>query len=225
MDNASPNAAPYAIVVAVDFGPPCEEAVKEALKIAAERAGSEVHIVHVIDSSEGGPRTVRIRSQAVALEHLPARMREYVAAQAKDLGRPGNAHLGIHVRIGKPVDAILQMAVDVQADLLIVGTHGREGFRRMVLGSVTEELVRTAHCPVLVARSVDYQGLHATERITPPCPDCVTLRKTTRGTQWWCDRHHSTPQRKTHVYSGMAPVHWVAGSVDLYGAGTAVTQL
>ena len=217
---------PYTVVVGIDFCPACEAAVTEAFRATGDRPDSEVHAIHVIDQSEGGlTRSVRIKAQEVELEELPAKMRLYVAEQARALGHaPGKTRLGIHVRIGKPVDTILQLAVDTQADLVIVGAHGREGLKRFALGSVAEQLMRNAHCPVLVARPIDYEGLKASERITPPCPDCLAVRKKTAGAEWWCERHHEA-MRQPHIYSGMAPVHWTAGSVDIYGAGTSVTQI
>jgi|SRR5580698_4958845 nucleotide-binding universal stress UspA family protein len=50
-------------------------------------------------------------------------------------------------------DRILRMATDMQADLVVMGTHGRRGFRRLVLGSVAERFVRMASCPVLLVPS------------------------------------------------------------------------
>jgi hypothetical protein len=66
------------------------------------------------------------------------------------------------------VPTLLQMAVDYDADLMVVGTHGRRGVERMMLGSVAEELVRKARCPVLVARPKDYTGLERTPRPDAP---------------------------------------------------------
>jgi len=56
------------------------------------------------------------------------------------------------VRQGIPVDVICRAARELQADLLVVGTHARKGVQHALLGSVAERLVRTSPCPVLVAR-------------------------------------------------------------------------
>ena len=58
----------------------------------------------------------------------------------------------VSVRTGDPADVIRAVAEEVRTHLLVVGTHGRGGARRALLGSVAEALVRTAPCPVLVAR-------------------------------------------------------------------------
>jgi nucleotide-binding universal stress UspA family protein len=55
-----------------------------------------------------------------------------------------------YVREGEPVTKILQMAGEIAADLLVMGSHGRSGFDRLLLGSVTEKALRRATCPVLV---------------------------------------------------------------------------
>jgi nucleotide-binding universal stress UspA family protein len=54
---------------------------------------------------------------------------------------------------GKPASAILKLAADENVELIVMGTHGRTGFQRMVLGSVAEEVVRKAKCPVLTLRN------------------------------------------------------------------------
>jgi nucleotide-binding universal stress UspA family protein len=51
-----------------------------------------------------------------------------------------------------PRDAILKAAEDTHADLIVIGTHGRRGLSRMVLGSVAEDVMRRAQCPVLAVR-------------------------------------------------------------------------
>ncbi len=215
---------PYTIVVAIDFFAPCEAAVKQALRIAGEHSGSELHAVYVIDPKAGGARSLRMQTQEVALGELPARMRAYVLSQAEGSATARDLRLGIHIRLGQPVAGILQMTVDVQADLLVVGTNGHDGVRRVLLGSVAEELVHTAHCPVLTARPVGYQGLLESDRVEPACPECIETRAQTAGTQWWCDQHRST-LRPMHTYSGVAAIRWAVGSVDVHGAGTDASQL
>jgi nucleotide-binding universal stress UspA family protein len=57
------------------------------------------------------------------------------------------------VLAGHPADEIVRYARDEGVDLLVVGTHGRTGFRRAIVGSVAEEVARLAPCPVLLARA------------------------------------------------------------------------
>jgi nucleotide-binding universal stress UspA family protein len=59
----------------------------------------------------------------------------------------------VELSVDSIADRILKMATDMQADLVVMGTHGRRGFRRLVLGSVAERFVRMASCPVLLVPS------------------------------------------------------------------------
>jgi nucleotide-binding universal stress UspA family protein len=54
---------------------------------------------------------------------------------------------------GSPAEAIVQVAADEGADLIVMGTHGRTGLRRLLMGSVAEAVIRTAPCPVLIYRA------------------------------------------------------------------------
>jgi universal stress protein A len=212
------DARPYSIVAALDFGESSAEVLRQSLQMAAARRGSELHVVHVLDDGGGsGPlRASRIERQNLVLERLPQRMRDHVESSAREVPGLQDVRLGVHVRIGKPPESIVQMAVDARADVIVTGTHGREGMQRMMLGSVAESLVRHAPCPVVVARPRDYEGLQPTQGISPPCPDCLQARRASGGERWWCERHEHD-QREAHIYSGMAPVHWTAGSADIYG--------
>ena len=60
--------------------------------------------------------------------------------------------LGASDFVSKPFDEIVRTAKTFNADLIIIGTHGRTGFKRAFLGSTAERVVQHAHCPVLVVR-------------------------------------------------------------------------
>jgi len=64
----------------------------------------------------------------------------------------GKAGYEIEVMVGDPGIEILQLAKRLRADLIVMATHGRKGFRHIVLGSVAEAVVREAPCPVLTVR-------------------------------------------------------------------------
>jgi nucleotide-binding universal stress UspA family protein len=65
---------------------------------------------------------------------------------------PPTVHIERRVRAGNPVTQIVQQAQEVGADLIVMGTHGRSGLTRILLGSVTEKVMRRAPCPVLAVR-------------------------------------------------------------------------
>jgi hypothetical protein len=101
-----------------------------------------------------------------------------------------------HIRVGPAADEIAQLCADLEADLLVVGTHGRRGVSRMTLGSVAEGVVRLAPCPVFVVRA---KLLVTVAAIEPPCTECVKARQATRGEQLWCEQH-SERHGQRHTY-------------------------
>src|SRR5262249_45837619 len=102
-----------------------------------------------------------------------------------------------HVRVGRAHREIVQLASDMAADLIIVGTHGRTGIERFVLGSVAERVLRYAPCPVLVVKPKEEP---AGVMIEPPCLDCVDARNRTEGAQEWCERHSQHHPRPNTYY-------------------------
>jgi len=80
--------------------------------------------------------------------------RDSVAGLAKLVdGRSALARVGkLEVVFGDPRDMILRTATELGADMIVMGTHGRRGIPRLVLGSVAEEVVRRATCPVVTVR-------------------------------------------------------------------------
>jgi hypothetical protein len=73
----------------------------------------------------------------------------------------------ITIGLGDPAAEVLQLAIDLEADLVIVGTHERSGLGRFALGPVSSEVFRQARCSVLVARPSDYEGTEKTLAIMP----------------------------------------------------------
>ena len=158
------------IVVGVDFTETGDEAAREAVRLARDHAGTELHVTYVIAT----PPMPDTRVLAEIGAKLPERMLELREHFAR-VGAPrGGAKFSMetvfHVRLGDPGQALHQVAVDVDADLIVVGTHGRRGVEKMLLGSVAEQLVRGARLPVLVARPKEIERLPKSERPEPPRP-------------------------------------------------------
>lgn len=148
---ASPPNGP--VLAATDFSDPSLPALQAAAR-EAERRGVTLEALHCLDipaqSMAWGPGT------AMALPVLTEDDRQALVAA-------GKAHLdavlagagvtaGAHVHDGPPASAILAAAGSLGASLVVVGTVGRTGLRRMLLGSVAETVVRDAGCSVLVVR-------------------------------------------------------------------------
>ncbi len=155
----------YGIVVGLDFTPAGDLALKEALARASERGDVEIHCVHAIDDIEQvfGRGATKLERQEDLLEELPRQLWEHVGKVGRACATlPSQASVHIHVRLGKPAETMMQIAVDYDCDMITIGTHGRTGFDKWVLGSVAEELVRKARCPVLVAKPRDFTTLART---------------------------------------------------------------
>jgi nucleotide-binding universal stress UspA family protein len=157
------------VVVGDDFGPMGDDAVLAGLaQLASGNAGS-MHVAHVYDPGEiiDHPEKRVLETEEEMVAEGPAALLARVRYLALLAGLPYDAQqVRTHARLGKPVETLLQMCVDYDADLLIVGTHGRRGVDRWMMGSVAEALVRQARCPVLVARPKNYLDLAKT-----PLPD------------------------------------------------------
>lgn len=110
-----------------------------------------------------------------------------------------------HYRAGKAAQEVVQLAVDVDADLILVGTRGKTGVKRMVLGSVSETILRKARCPVMVVRPKDHENLGELPSIQPPCPDCLEIRAATNGKVMWCEYHANMRRVRPHKYTYTDP--------------------
>ena len=103
-----------------------------------------------------------------------------------------------HLATGEPWREIVQMASNLRADLVVVGTASQKGLARMVLGSVAEKVVRHAGCPVLVVRPKDHH-LSAEVGIEPPCADCIAVQTQSHRAKLWCERHSAHhPRGRLH---------------------------
>ncbi len=191
------NQRPYVIVVGVDFEPDGELAFDEAVRVAAAHGNAEIHALHVdkaVRTSEiptetevAGVTTITTRTETV-LDRLESfaidRLGKVLADGTKTFNR-----VVTHFRLGKPATALVQLAVDLDADLIVVGTHNRKGLKRLVLGSVAESVVHQARCPVQVVRKKDHLDLGDVPEIEPPCDACLQMRASSNGAEMWCARH------------------------------------
>ncbi|MET0795269.1 MAG: universal stress protein, partial [Polyangiaceae bacterium] len=103
-----------------------------------------------------------------------------------------------HVSLDTAAHGIVQLASDLGADLIVIGTHNRKGVERFLLGSVAEATVRHAHCPVLVIPAPP-QAPPSEVTIAPPCPECVRARIASGGSDLWCAQHRERHGRR-HTY-------------------------
>jgi len=162
---------PYRIVVGIDFDASGDQALIEAIRISRDHPDNVLHAVHVVSTNptHDAEKLSELADQAVVARD---KLRERVFSLVEGL-YPGDAwqqNFALHVRIGPTAGALEQVAVDVDADLLVVGTHDRGGVEKYFLGSVAENLMNKAHLPVLVARMKDFSGLSKSPHAEAPRP-------------------------------------------------------
>ena len=135
------------ILVPTDGSPAADAAVEHAVTLA-EKFDSTIHALYVVDATaysslEGGSQMV-----AEALEDEGEAAVSRIRVAAEKAGVPADET----VVSGTPFRSIIDYADEEDVDLITMGTHGRRGIDRYLLGSVTERVVRSADAPVLTVR-------------------------------------------------------------------------
>ncbi|HET9958199.1 MAG TPA: universal stress protein [Polyangiaceae bacterium] len=190
---------PYLIVVGVDYSKTGDLALERAFELATERENAEVHIVYVLQTLSalapvelgvgiGGPDPSLVKEASEQLRKYAERKLDEFKSKFAGTGKKRLFERAVsHLRLDAPAQEVAQLAADLEADLVVVGTHGRKGATRLLVGSVAEGVVRLAPCPVLVVREkrVHEEG----PKIEPPCPDCLEIRRTSNNKELWCARH------------------------------------
>lgn len=135
------------ILVATDFSELGQRAVKVAFELA-EKLDSKVHLVHVFTIQEV-PESPAIANDTLRDSELMAvgKLRA-VANQYRETGRLGETK----THNGDAASMILLAAEELSADLLVLGTHGRRGIPRMLLGSTAESVLRQTPCMVVIVK-------------------------------------------------------------------------
>lgn len=147
------------ILVPTDFSD-CSHAACDAAVKLAKQFGSTVELLHVQEppawqgfvipelvvslpdqASSSLEEFVRTRSQR-AMEHI-----------VEQLQGKGFTNVRPRSEVGEAGDVIVRIANEEHFDLIVMGTHGKKGFERLVMGSVTERVVRQVSCPVLTLRA------------------------------------------------------------------------
>ena len=135
------------ILVATDGSKMNLDAVEEALRIG-RACGSPVHAVYVSDTStlESGPADMMIGDAWDVMQ------REAEEALDRVRGKAGGVLLETVILEGKPAEEIVKYAREKGIDLIVIGTQGKRGIERLLLGSVAENIIRSAPCKVLVVK-------------------------------------------------------------------------
>jgi nucleotide-binding universal stress UspA family protein len=136
------------ILAPIDFSEPCRESLRVAGALA-KLLDAELDVLHVVDGASGSAYTVshgprdRTASAVHWEDYLDGLLEQERVAGPRTTG---------YIRGGAVAPTIVNFALERQSELIVMGTHGASGVRRVLLGSVAEALVRRSPCPVLVIK-------------------------------------------------------------------------
>ncbi|MBA3503900.1 MAG: universal stress protein [Myxococcota bacterium] len=142
---------PKNILVPTDLSDTAEEALDYACELA-QKLDATVHLVNVIGIPSLGVPEMGVGLTATVIDSLVIENQKALDDLAARKGA-GTRMGQVLLKTGDARDLINQTATELGADLIVMGTHGRRGVSRALLGSVAETVVRSAPCPVLTVRT------------------------------------------------------------------------
>ncbi len=134
------------ILVPTDFSPPSETALRLATALARD-SGASLLIVHVAE-----PRPAY--TVAGVFASLPSGNEFEIENEQLQKIQPPDPAVACQRRflVGAPADEIVQCATKESVDMIVIGTHGRTGLLRLLMGSVAEAVLRNSPCPVMIVK-------------------------------------------------------------------------
>jgi universal stress protein A len=146
----------HSILCPIDFSESSLKALETAIELA-ESFDATVHVLHVLESlpslSEAEDSTSAKSSAYLHRIELEDRIRLSMIDTIENYGKP-TIKLFSMIESGSVAKRILRISQQISADVIVISTHGRRGWNRLVFGSVAEEVIRKALCPVLTLRPV-----------------------------------------------------------------------
>jgi nucleotide-binding universal stress UspA family protein len=157
---------PTKILLATDGSTEAELAARTAVDLS-QKTDSELHLIHVLDVAKVGLSMAVLYSEAADPEgvKLPDPVleedlersakqegREVLDAEVQRVRSAGGTVAQSYLMMGEVEREIVHLAESLGAGLIVMGSRGRRGIRRALMGSVSDSVVRHAHCPVMVVR-------------------------------------------------------------------------
>ena len=145
---------PTRILLAADGSPHAELAALTAVDLA-ESTGSRLHVVVVGRTFSQAVYDYYTESEA-GREAIRSEAQEVLEEQVRKIEEAGGTVAIAHLKMGERRDeAIVHLAEDIGAGLIVMGTRGFGGLKRALMGNIADSVVRHAHCPVLVVRPAE----------------------------------------------------------------------
>lgn len=146
------------ILVPVDFSPDSQEALLKACQLAA-CLHSQVTVLHVVHDPAEMPgyyaRIAKKKKNLLRINDAAAEMLEdFMKAAAKEHHQVKDmADLETLLVVGLPVSRILEVSDQLNAEMIILGSKGETGLKHLLVGSISEQVIRLSHRPVLIVKS------------------------------------------------------------------------
>jgi nucleotide-binding universal stress UspA family protein len=153
---------PTKVVLAIDGSEEASRAAEAAVELC-EKTGSELHVVHVgedfyltaVTDLDMVAQTWVAQEYAESETNFEQIAREVLDAEVEKVEAAGGTVAQAHLRVGRADAEIVDLAEEIEAGLVVLGSRGLGGVKRALMGSVSYSVVRHAHCPVLVVRRQD----------------------------------------------------------------------
>jgi nucleotide-binding universal stress UspA family protein len=156
------------ILVPVDGSPTAIRGLDEAIRLA-RRSGATIHLVHALDELVFYGLDAYQSDVFGALREAGARLMQQMQARVRAAGIEVTTFVS-DVLPGRVCDVVIEQAKASGADLIVIGTHGRRGVGRMLMGSDAEQILRVAPTPVLLVRGADEGGRGVHQRLVVETP-------------------------------------------------------
>jgi nucleotide-binding universal stress UspA family protein len=147
---------PTKILLATDGSKDANLAARTAVDLA-DKTGSELHVAFVLRTQDAPDHDTMgfDIEKPYEEEEIKQMGQRLLDEQVRRVEEAGGTVAGAHFRMARPDRGILAVGEDVGAGLIVLGSRGLGGVKRALMGSVSDSVVRHAHCPVLVVRKVD----------------------------------------------------------------------
>jgi nucleotide-binding universal stress UspA family protein len=157
---------PTKILLATDGSSEAELAARTAVDLS-QKTDSELHLIHVLDVALTALSMAVLYSESTDQEGIEQpdpileeelerrseqRGRELLDAEVERIRSAGGITAQAHLVMGEVAREIVHLAEDLGVGLIVMGSRGRGGIKRALMGSVSDSVVRHAHCPVMVVR-------------------------------------------------------------------------
>jgi len=147
--------------LATDGSPHAERAAQTAISLA-ESTGARLHVVVVGRTFSQAVYNEFFADTEAGREAIRREAQEVLDEQVGKIEEAGGTVAVPHLKFGEQRDeAIVHLAEDIGADLIVMGSRGLGGLRRALMGNVADSVVRHAHCPVLIVRPVKPADSHS----------------------------------------------------------------